>query len=125
MVHQFSRASETSFSAHLLGVSNHGALHDTFAVQPSLGDISVQRWIPDGSTANFGAKHQWSLPDLLTNGDMVWFTEENDEKERQWLVDVTQVAAIAEPWREAVVPAVVDDPLSKSHGAATPRSVTT
>ena len=62
---------------------------------------------------------------LLTNGDMVWFTEENDEKERQWLVDMTQVAAIAEPWREAVVPAVVDDPLSKSHGAATPRSVTT
>jgi hypothetical protein len=48
---------------------------------------------------------------LLTNGDMVWFTEEHDEKERQWLVDVAQVGAIAEPWQDAVVPASVDDPL--------------
>lgn len=52
----------------------------------------------------------------LTNGDMVWFTEENEAKERQWLIDVTQVAAMAEPWRDAVVPAPVDDPLSKQPG---------
>ena len=37
----------------------------------------------------------------LMNGDMVWFTEEHDAKERQWLVDVVQVAAVAEPWRGA------------------------
>jgi hypothetical protein len=54
----------------------------------------------------------------VSNGDMVWFTEEDDTKERQWLVDVTQVAAVAEPWRDAVVPASVDDPSSKQHGAA-------
>ena len=47
---------------------------------------------------------------------MVWFTEENEAKERQWLIDVTQVAAMAEPWRDAVVPAPVDDPLSKQPG---------
>jgi hypothetical protein len=40
------------------------------------------------------------------------------------VVDVAQVVAIAEPWREAVAPAVVDDPLSKPHGAAAPRTVT-
>jgi hypothetical protein len=54
----------------------------------------------------------------LMNGDMVWFTEEHDAKERQWLVDVTQVAAVAEPWRDAGVPASVNDPSSKQHGAA-------
>jgi hypothetical protein len=54
----------------------------------------------------------------LMNGDMVWFTEEHDAKERQWLIDVTQVAAVAEPWRDSGVPASVDDPSSKQHGAA-------
>jgi hypothetical protein len=62
---------------------------------------------------------------LLTNGDMVWFTEEHDEKERQWLVDVAHLAAVAEPWRDAVVPASVDDPLSKPHGAVASRGVIT
>jgi hypothetical protein len=37
----------------------------------------------------------------VSNGDMVWFTEERDAEERQWLVDVTCVAAVAEPWRDA------------------------
>jgi hypothetical protein len=37
----------------------------------------------------------------VSNEDMVWFTEERDTKERQWLVDVVQVAAVAEPWRGA------------------------
>lgn len=32
----------------------------------------------------------------LTNGDMVWFTEERDDEERQWLIDVTQVEGVAE-----------------------------
>ena len=26
---------------------------------------------------------------MLTNGDMVWFTEERGAEERQWLIDVT------------------------------------
>jgi hypothetical protein len=30
---------------------------------------------------------------MLTNGDMVWFTEERDAEERQWLIDVAP-----EPW---------------------------
>jgi hypothetical protein len=34
---------------------------------------------------------------LLTNGDMVWFTEEHDEKERQWLVDVAHLAMLLCP----------------------------
>jgi hypothetical protein len=61
----------------------------------------------------------------LTNGDMVWFTEEGDAEERQWLIDVTHVAAVAEPWRHAVVPADVDDPLSKQPGATVSKSSAT
>jgi hypothetical protein len=61
---------------------------------------------------------------LLTNGDMVWFTEEHDEKERQWLVDVAQVGAIAEPWRDAAGPASGDHPLSKPHGATVSKTAT-
>ena len=41
---------------------------------------------------------------MLTNGDMVWFTEERGAEERQWLIDVTQIAAVAEPWRDTAVP---------------------
>jgi hypothetical protein len=58
----------------------------------------------------------------LTNGDMVWFTEEGDAEERQWLIDVTHVAAAAEPWRDAVVPADVDDPLSKQPAPPCPKA---
>jgi hypothetical protein len=54
----------------------------------------------------------------VSNGDMVWFTEEHDAKERQWLVDVVQIAAVAEPWRDAVMPVSGDDPSSKQHGVA-------
>jgi hypothetical protein len=39
---------------------------------------------------------------MLNNGDMVWFTEERGTEERQSLIDVTQVGAVAEPWRDAV-----------------------
>ena len=55
---------------------------------------------------------------MLTNGDMVWFTEEREAEERQWLIDVAQVAAIAEPWREAAVPVRDDQPLTRLQGAA-------
>ena len=55
---------------------------------------------------------------MLTNGDMVWFTEERDAEERQWLIDVAQVAAIAEPWREAAVPVGDDQPPTRLQGAA-------
>ena len=61
----------------------------------------------------------------LSNGDMVWFTEEHLDKERQWLIDVTQVAGVAEPWRDAVVPAGGDDPSSKQHGATVSKSPAT
>ncbi len=61
----------------------------------------------------------------LTNDDMVWFTEEGDAEERQWLIDVTHVTAVAEPWRDAVVPAKVDDPLSKQPGAAVSKTSAT
>jgi hypothetical protein len=50
----------------------------------------------------------------LTNGDMVRFTEERNAEERQWLIDVTRVAAVAEPWRDAVVPASTDDPYASN-----------
>ena len=46
----------------------------------------------------------------LTNGDMVWFTEERGAEERQWLIDVTQIAAVAEQWRDTAVPVGNDDP---------------
>ena len=58
----------------------------------------------------------------LMERELVWFTEERDAAERQWLVDVTQVAAVAEPWRDALVPAGPDDPLSKQHGATVSKS---
>ena len=54
---------------------------------------------------------------LLTNGDMVWFTEERGAEERQWLIDVAQVAAVAEPWRDTAVPVSNDHPPAKQHGA--------
>jgi hypothetical protein len=66
---------------------------------------------------NSGVAVSGRFQTTVSNGDMVWFTEEKDTKERQWLVDVTQVAAVTEPWRDAVVPAGVDDPSSKQHGA--------
>ena len=47
---------------------------------------------------------------MLTNGDMVWFTEERGAEERQWLIDVTQIAAVAEPWRDTALPVGNDDP---------------
>ena len=59
---------------------------------------------------------------ILTNGDMVWFTEERGAEERQWLIDVTQIAAVAEPWRDTAVPVGNDDPLVRQHGAAEVRN---
>jgi hypothetical protein len=41
---------------------------------------------------------------MLASGDMVWFTEQREAEERQWLIDVAQVAAVAEPWCETAVP---------------------
>jgi hypothetical protein len=54
---------------------------------------------------------------MLNNGDMVWFTEERATDERQWLIDVTQVAAVAEPWRDAVLSVGNDNPPVKQQGA--------
>ena len=62
---------------------------------------------------------------MLTNGDMVWFTEERDAEERQWLIDVALVAAIAEPWREAAVPVGNDQPPTRLQGAAEVRDENT
>ena len=55
---------------------------------------------------------------MLTNGDMVWFIEEREAEERQWLIDVAQVAAVAEPWRESAVPVGNDQPPTRPQGAA-------
>jgi hypothetical protein len=54
---------------------------------------------------------------MLNNGDMVWFTEERATDERQWLIDVTQVAAVAEPWRDGVLSVGNDNPPVKQQGA--------
>jgi hypothetical protein len=54
---------------------------------------------------------------MLNNGDMVWFTEERTTEERQTLIDVTQVAAVAEPWRDAVLSVGNDTPPVKQQGA--------
>ena len=62
---------------------------------------------------------------MLTNGDMVWFTEERGAEERQWLIDVTQIAAVAEPWRDTAVPVSNDDPLVRQQGAAEVRNANT
>jgi hypothetical protein len=62
---------------------------------------------------------------MLTNGDMVWFTEERDAEERQWLIDVTQIAAVAEPWRDTPLPVGNDDPPFKQQGVAEVRNVNT
>ena len=62
---------------------------------------------------------------MLTNGDMVWFTEERGAEERQWLIDVTQIAAVAEPWRDTALPVSNDDPLVRRQGAAEVRNVNT
>jgi hypothetical protein len=59
---------------------------------------------------------------LLTNGDMVWFTEERGAEERQWLIDVTQIAAVAEPWRDTAVPVGNGDPPFKQQGVAEVRT---
>ena len=55
---------------------------------------------------------------LLTNGDMVWFTEERGAEERQWLIDVTQIAAVAEPWRDTAIPVGNDDQPVRQQGVA-------
>jgi hypothetical protein len=55
---------------------------------------------------------------MLTNGDMVWFTEERGADERQWLIDVTQIAAVAEPWRDTALPVGDDIPPVKRQGVA-------
>ena len=64
---------------------------------------------------------------MLTNGDMVWFTEERGAEERQWLIDVTQVAAVAEPWRDTALPVGNDDPpfKFKQQGVVEVRNVNT
>ena len=62
---------------------------------------------------------------MLTDGDMVWFTEERGAEERQWLIDVTQIAAVAEPWRDTAVPVSNDDPLVRQQGAAEVRNANT
>jgi hypothetical protein len=54
---------------------------------------------------------------VLTDGDMVWFTEERGAEERQWLIDVNQIAAVAEPWRDTALPIPIDNPPFKQHGA--------
>jgi hypothetical protein len=61
---------------------------------------------------------------MLTNG-VVWFTEERGAEERQWLIDVTQIAAVAEPWRDTAVPVSNDDPLVRQQGAAEVRDANT
>ena len=55
---------------------------------------------------------------MLTNGDMVWFTEERGAEERQWLIDVTQIAAVAEPWRDTALPVGDDHPPVRQQGVA-------
>jgi hypothetical protein len=62
---------------------------------------------------------------MLTNGDMVWFTEERDAEERQWLIDVAQVTAVAEPWRETGVPVGSEQPPARLQGAAEVRDQNT
>jgi hypothetical protein len=62
---------------------------------------------------------------ILTNGDMVWFTEERGAEERQWLIDVTQIAGVAEPWRDTAVAVGNADPPSKQQGVAEVRNVNT
>jgi hypothetical protein len=55
---------------------------------------------------------------MLTNGDMVWFTEVRGGEERQWLIDVTQIAAVAELWGDTGVPVVNNDPPVRQQGVA-------
>ena len=62
---------------------------------------------------------------MLTNGDMVWFTEERGAEERQWLIDVTQIAAVAEPWRDTAIPVGNDDQPVRQQGVAEVRNVNT
>ena len=55
---------------------------------------------------------------MLTKGDMVWFTEERGAEERQWLIDVTQIAAVAEPGRDTAIPVGNDDQTVRQQGVA-------
>jgi hypothetical protein len=59
---------------------------------------------------------------ILTNGDLVRFTEERGAEERQWLIDVTQVAAMAEPWRDTALSVGNEDTPVKREGAAEMRT---
>jgi hypothetical protein len=77
----------------------------------------------DGSGQNINGRFQT----MMTNGDMVWFTEERGAEERQWLIDVTQIAAVAEPWKDTALPVGDDDPpfKFKQQGVAEVRNVNT
>src|ERR1700722_18434953 len=81
----------------------------------------IVRFDPLASGQNISGRFQT----MLTNGDMVWFTEERGAEERQWLIDVTQIAAVAEPWRDTAVPVSNDDPLVRQQGAAEVRNANT
>ena len=52
----------------------------------------------------------------------IWSGSPKSAEERQWLIDVTQIAAVAEPWRDTALPVGNDDPPFKQQGVAEVRN---